>query len=408
VTDTLPRRSDRTRLLARSFATRLEEVKQDFVERDEVVDLLAMAVLCREHALLIGPPGTAKTRLIERFCRILDTVPFSYLLTRFTEPAELFGPIDLRKFQTEGVYEVNTSGMLPEAHVAFLDEVFQGSSAILNTLLTLVNERTFFTGSKTVHGELITLLGSSNEIPDDPVLAAFSDRFLFRCRLDYVADDQIEEVLGLGWRAEQQRIRADPAPSAGDGSRKAPVRVAGAERTEVTFPLSDLAVLQQALADIDMSGVREPYARVVRGLRAEGISFSDRRAVRAQKAFAASALLAGRLRAETADLAVLTRLWTDPRDEQSLRRIVADYGIPVDTPGRILRDPHDLRIDLREHRSRLAQLRSADEMRELLRLLGRLAAEAGRDHPTQQSLLAEISRIQRETHTKLREDFPEE
>ncbi|MGP4045109.1 AAA family ATPase [Streptomyces sp. 2A115] len=402
-----PTRHDRTRLLARTFATRLEEVKQGFVERDDVVDLLALATLCREHALLIGPPGTAKTRLIEKYCRILDTSPFTYLLTRFTEPAELFGPIDLRKFQDESVYEVNTTGMLPEAHIAFLDEVFQGSSAILNTLLTLVNERNFFTGSKTIHGRLITLLGSSNEIPDDPVLGAFSDRFLFRCRLDYVADDEVEEVLGLGWRAEQQQIRSDPGPVDGQ-SGKTPVKVAAADRSQVAFPLKDLAVLQQAVADIDLSAVREPYARIVRALRAEGVAFSDRRAVKAQKAFAASALLAGRLRAEVSDLAVLSRLWTDPRDEQSLRRIVADHGVPVDTPGRILRDPYDLRIDLRETRNRLALLRTSDEIREILRLLGRLSAEARRDHPAEQPLLKEISQAQRETLTKLREDFPEE
>ncbi|MFE9448068.1 AAA family ATPase [Streptomyces sp. NPDC006739] len=406
MTDTTPTRHDRTRLLARTFATRLEEVKQDFVERDDVVDMLALATLCREHALLIGPPGTAKTRLIEKYCRILDTSPFTYLLTRFTEPAELFGPIDLRKFQDESVYEVNTSGMLPEARIAFLDEVFQGSSAILNTLLTLVNERNFFTGSKTVHGRLITLLGSSNEIPDDPVLAAFSDRFLFRCRLDYVGDNEVEEVLGLGWREEQQQIRGAASPVNGQVG-KAPVKVATADRSQVVFPLADLAVLQQALADIDLSAVRDPYARIVRALRAEGIAFSDRRAVKAQKAFAASALLAGRLRAEVADLAVLSRLWTDPRDEQSLRRIVADHDVPLDTPGRVRRDPYDLRIDLRELRNRLAVLRTCDEIREVLRLLGRLATEARRDHPAEQPLLREIGQAQRETLTKLREDFPE-
>jgi len=407
VSNATPTRQDRTRLLARTFATRLEEVKQDFVERDDVVEMLALATLCREHALLIGPPGTAKTRLIVRYCRILETTPFTYLLSRFTEPAELFGPIDLRKFQDESVYEVNTSGMLPEAHIAFLDEVFQGSSAILNTLLTLVNERNFFTGSKTIHGRLITLLGSSNEIPDDPVLAAFSDRFLFRCRLDYVADNEVEEVLDLGWREEQQQIRGEPGAADG-GNGKGPVKVATADRSHVAFPLSDLAVLQQALADVDLSAVRDPYARIVRALRAEGIAFSDRRAVKAQKAFAASALLAGRLRAEVADLAVLSRLWTDPRDEQSLRRVVADHGVPVDTPGRVRRDPYDLRIDLREFRNRLAVLRTSEEIREMLRLLGRLATEARRDHPAEQALFKEISQAQRATLTKLREDFPEE
>ncbi|WP_322770293.1 AAA family ATPase, partial [Frankia sp. Cr1] len=174
MTTTTPVLDQPTRVLARTFATRLHDVKQSFVGRDEAVDLVALAVLCREHVLLVGPPGTAKTSLLERFRRMLDARYFSYLLTRFTEPAELYGPVDIRRFQTEGVYQVNTAGMLPEADIAFLDEVFQGSSAILNTLLTLINERTFHNGAQAVPANLITLLGSSNDIPDDPVLAAFS------------------------------------------------------------------------------------------------------------------------------------------------------------------------------------------------------------------------------------------
>ena len=165
-----------TRQKARTFATRLAEVKNDLVGRDEVVDLVALATLCREHVLLVGPPGTAKTLLIDRFRRLLDARYFTYLLTRFTEPAELFGPLDVPVFQQEGRYRINTSGMLPEAEIAFLDEIFQGSSAILNSLLTLVNERRYSNGSEVHEAALVTLIGSSNEIPRDPLLAAFSDR----------------------------------------------------------------------------------------------------------------------------------------------------------------------------------------------------------------------------------------
>src|SRR5262249_18951583 len=153
-----------------------------------------------EHVLLIGPPGTAKSSLLDRFRRLLDAEYFTYLLTRFTEPSELFGPLDLRLFQNEGVYRVNTAGMLPEAQIVFLDEIFQGSSAILNSLLTIVNERHFHNGSEVVDAALVSLFGSSNDIPDDPMLAAFSDRFLLRCRLDYVHEDLIEDVLDKGWQ----------------------------------------------------------------------------------------------------------------------------------------------------------------------------------------------------------------
>ena len=236
------------------------------MDRDEVVELLGIGALCHEHVLVIGPPGTAKTRLLNRFSQMLDTTPFSYLLTRFTEPAEIFGPIDVKLFQESKTYEINTAGMLPEARVAFLDEVFQGSSAILNTLLTLINERTFYNGRKKMITPLVTLVGSSNEIPDDPTLAAFSDRFLLRCTLGYVSDDQIEEVLQLGWAAEQSLIY-----SAGhDGSGRAADRQPADERTLVPVSPQELSLLQQAVARIDLSEVMLTYVRIIQALRDRG------------------------------------------------------------------------------------------------------------------------------------------
>jgi len=121
---------------------RLEGIQADlcnrFVERDWAIKLLTLAAVCREHVLLVGPPGTAKTQLVTRFAECMQARQFSYLLTRFTEPSELFGPLDLERFH-EGVYEIRTDGMLPMADMAFLDEVFEGSSAILM-------RRTRFTG----------------------------------------------------------------------------------------------------------------------------------------------------------------------------------------------------------------------------------------------------------------------
>lgn len=386
---TAPVLDQRTRRLAATFASRLKDVKQGFIGRDEAVDLVALAALCREHVLLVGPPGTAKTSLLEKFRLLLDARYFSYLLTRFTEPAELFGPVDIQKFQ-QGIYHVNTEGMLPDADIAFLDEVFQGSSAILNTLLTLVNERRFHNGARTVDANLMTLLGSSNDIPDDPVLAAFSDRFLLRCRLDYVAEDDIDDLLSLGWEGERGLIHA-AAPAV-------PVPATAG------FPLRDLIALQEAVPTVDLTEVRGALARIVRSLRAEGVVFSDRRAVKAQKAVAATALLAGRAAAEPADLAALVYLWSHPRDEPSLRRIVADHGVPVERTGRP-RDPTELRLDLHELVGLRDRVSSAEEFRELLRRGQRLALEARRDHPGAGDLLGETQRAQRETIITFRERF---
>src|SRR5262249_38162923 len=146
----------------------------------------------------------------------VDARGFHYLLTRFTEPSELFGPLDLEKFQ-DGTFHIRTEGMLPEAQIAFLDEVFQGSSAILNSLLTLVNERVFHNGSYRQPVPLITLVGASNSLPDDPAVYAFADRFVLRLQVDRVPDERLDELIGQGWELELARIEAATAASASAG-----------------------------------------------------------------------------------------------------------------------------------------------------------------------------------------------
>jgi MoxR-like ATPase len=385
-------------LKARTFVARLNDVKSELTDREEAVDLVALAALCREHALLVGPPGTAKTFLMEQFRRLLDVRCFSYLLTRFTEPAELFGPMDFRSFREDRVYKINSAGMLPEADIAFLDEVFQGSSAILNSLLTLINERRFYNGGEVVQANLVTLLGSSNGIPDDPLLAAFSDRFLLRYRLEYVQDDSIEDMLRLGWQNESHRIKDAANGSTGDA----------APGPGVGFPLSDLVELQQALADIDLSPVRGLFTHIVQALRAEGVSFSDRRAVKAQKTFAAAALLAGRARAEPPDLAPLIYLWTSPDDEPAIRRVVADHDVEIQDRSHIVHDPAEINYLLAQLRRQQGNVRTAEEFREVLRRVQRLMNETRRDHPDSQQLLASLLQFRDELLRAYRERYGEE
>src|SRR5690349_19547734 len=127
-----------------SVALRLQEaarvMEQHFLDKQEIIRLLLISTVAGEHMLLVGPPGTAKSALVRLFARLVDARYFEYLLTRFTEPNELFGPVDIRAFR-EGVYTRRTETMLPEAEIVFLDEIFKSNSAILNSLLTILNER---------------------------------------------------------------------------------------------------------------------------------------------------------------------------------------------------------------------------------------------------------------------------
>src|SRR5690349_7019359 len=136
----------------RTLASSLE---RQFLGKDEVIRLLMISVVAGEHCVLLGPPGTAKSALIRSLAELMQAKYFEYLLTRFTEPNEIFGPVDIGAFR-EGRYDRRTEGMLPEAEIVFLDEVFKSNSAILNALLTLLNERRFTSGGRALTSPLLS------------------------------------------------------------------------------------------------------------------------------------------------------------------------------------------------------------------------------------------------------------
>lgn len=168
------------------------------VERDVSIRLALLAALAGEHLLLIGPPGTAKSLLARRLrLAFKDTRYFERLLTRFTVPEELFGPLSIKGLEQDR-YERLTESYLPTASVAFLDEIFKANSAILNALLTLLNEREFDNGARRVKTPLISVVGASNELPEGEELAALYDRFLLRHHVGPVSKNGFESLLALG------------------------------------------------------------------------------------------------------------------------------------------------------------------------------------------------------------------
>lgn len=261
---------------ARAVRAALDQAARGLVDRQVLVDLVALAAVAGEHLLVLGPPGTAKSQAVRQVARALGGRYFEYLLGRFTEPSELVGPIDLRRLK-DGVVETQTAGMLPEAEVAFLDEVFLGSTAILNTLLSLLNERTFRRGATALAVPLRVCVGAANQLPDDEALAAFADRFLLRCFVAPVADAQLEELLEGGWRVERG--------AATEGAS-----------------LAAIDALAAAARAADLTAARPGLAAAIRALRAAGVALSDRRVVKLQRLVTAAAALDGRTAATTADL----------------------------------------------------------------------------------------------------------
>src|SRR5688572_80535 len=189
---------ERLRILASTL-------ERQFLGKDEVIRLLMIAVVAGEHCVLLGPPGTAKSALIRSLAELMQAKYFEYLLTRFTEPNEIFGPVDIAAFR-EGHYRRNTAGMLPEAEVVFLDEVFKSNSAILNALLTLLNERKYTSGGQILKCPLISVFAASNEVPADETLNAIFDRFLLRVRSDNLEAYHFSELLQRGIAHEVKQM----------------------------------------------------------------------------------------------------------------------------------------------------------------------------------------------------------
>lgn len=329
------------------------DLEQKFLAKEEIVRLMLVAAIAGEHMVLIGPPGTAKSALIRAFARLVDARYFEYLLTRFSEPNELFGPVDIQSFR-QGSYRRVTTGMLPEAEIVFLDEAFKANSAILNSLLTLLNERKFNNGAEVVKVPLISLFAASNEVPSAEGLNAIFDRFLLRVHSDNLDSYHFHELMTRGLALEraatkeqengasertQGRAPAPPPLPASDGKSEA-------KGPRAFLTARELHMCRKAL--LEQVEFPEEFLANYKGLcfqlRGEGISLSDRRVVRLLKLFAASAFLDGRTRVHDGDLFILRHCWNnlDQREilDDVVEPIVAHYYAehPDDRPSQATAD----------------------------------------------------------------------
>lgn len=284
---------------------KLKEIKEalnkKYYEREHEIEGLLIAILSKQHVLFIGEAGTGKSMLSSELGRIVQgSNYFQWLLTQFTTPEELFGVLSLKELE-QGVYKRNTTGKLPEAHFAFLDEIFKANSAILNTLLSLINERIFHNNGSTVGSPLITLVGSSNEYPEEGEgLEALFDRFLLRYEVEYIRESQ--SFISL---------------LKGSNSVQVP-----------TITLSELQLAQLEVDQIQIpDNVIETLAELRQALKDEGIRPSDRRFVQSLSLLRAKAYLEGRNTVILRDLEILKNcLWVKPEQKDIVAEIVRDHS----------------------------------------------------------------------------------
>src|SRR4026207_657225 len=295
-----------------------EELKQTFLERSDLIDGALGALLSSHHLLIIGPPGTAKSMLADELCRRIEGADyFQWLLTRFTTPEEVFGAVSLKALEQDDYRRV-TSRKLPEAHIAFLDEIFKANSSILNAILTLINERLFHNGKEIGRVPLLTLFGASNELPEEEELTALYDRFLVRFVVGYIA----EAFRFLRMLESQQAV----------------------ERPTLT--LVELTELQSQAGQITIpSHVYRGIADIRRELNKKNILASDRRYRQSLALLQAYAYLDGEKEVYEKHLFFLEHvLWRDPAEHEQVRGTIRELLLGYEEEiTEFLYDPRDIR-----------------------------------------------------------------
>ena len=281
-----------------------QELNDNYLERKDVVRGLLVGLLTRQHVLLLGPPGTAKSMVANDLCGRIGGQYFQWLLSRTSTPEELFGPISLKALENDSYRRVTTS-KLPEAQVAFIDEIFKCNSAVLNTMLSVLNERVFFNDGAPVNVPLEMAVGASNELPEDrEELGALWDRFLLRYVVGYIRDPRNFEKL-----------------------------LAAENNGNVKTGLTEQE-LQQARAEIDGVDISRviPKVHELRQKMVEmNIPVSDRRWCQSLSLVKAQTWLSGRNQATDDDLEILVAtLWIEQEQIPQVRQAIMSLANPLD------------------------------------------------------------------------------
>jgi MoxR-like ATPase len=310
-----------------------------FEGKSAITELVCICAIAQEPMLILGPPGTAKSDLVVKFAEGLglrraaqggaaasngSNPYFEYLLNQYTEPDELLGPVIVQKLTlAKPEFQRFRDGMMPNSYVVFLDEVFRGNSAILNALLSLINERRVYEAGTAVQAHTLILYGAANQPPVAEELRAFYERFPIRVYSDFVPlqePGQRLELLKKGWALESQRLRAASNPNV-----QAPQQIAC---------LTDLVLCNRAVALLfggatltnrTIAELLPAYTELVTALNLDKRQLcviDDRKFVKLYKIIRATALFQRGEPPKSSDLRILKHTWSDIESREILAEFV--------------------------------------------------------------------------------------
>lgn len=315
----------------------MNALNRKYVQREKEIEAVFLGLLSRQHVLLIGSAGTSKSALIMDIAKsIKDANYFQWLLTKFTKEEELFGSLNLDALE-QGIYERNTKFKLPEANFSFLDEIFKTNSAILNSLLTMLNERLYYNYSSPINVPLSTLIGASNEYPEDDSLIALFDRFLLRREVEYINDDSDFERM---------------------------LMIDGDEIEIPTITLKELDNMQYLCSLVTIPNeIIQNLVRIRADLKNEGIQPSDRRYKQSLSILKAKAFLAGRTYVVLDDLEILTDiLWEEISQKPKVESIIQKLDVVTHEINELV----SVMVDLKDEGNKINQVSDLKRRSEIM------------------------------------------
>lgn len=304
------------------FKQLLGEMNRGIYEKETEISLSLLAALAGESIILLGPPGVAKSMVARQLkTAFRDAQSFEYLMSRFSTPDEIFGPVSIQKLKTSDTYERAVEGYLPTADVVFLDEIWKAGPAIQNTLLTVINEKIFRNGNREMHLPLKLLVAASNELPaKGEGLEALWDRFVIRIESRPIKLEKNFRAMLLEVKSEERGVKKQSSPAEGKANSNA---ITAEEYAGWTERIDKIGVKIEVLDAI--SAIRKSLRAVNVDEAAErrNIYVSDRRWKNIVRLLRTSAFMQDREEVDICDLLPIYHcLWQEPEERDAIRNIV--------------------------------------------------------------------------------------